>query len=275
MVCVPSIRAAASFASLTCSREQVYTVAIKAGATTLNIPDTVGFTTPSEFRRLVEYLREHVEGIEGVTISVHGHDDLGMAVANFLSAVEGGARQVEVTINGIGERAGNAAMEEIVMALHVRKAYYNPAFGRPADSEAPLTNIVLKEIYRSSKLVTALTGMAVQANKAIVGANAFAHESGIHQHGMLANPLCYEIMTPESVGASKTNLVLGKHSGRAALRHRIEQLGYTLDREELQHTYYRFVALADRKKNIYDQDLVGILPEQIRERRHVPVSELD
>ena len=181
MVCVPSIRAAASFASLTCSREQVYTVAIKAGATTLNIPDTVGFTTPSEFRRLVEYLREHVEGIEGVTISVHGHDDLGMAVANFLSAVEGGARQVEVTINGIGERAGNAAMEEIVMALHVRKAYYNPAFGRPADSEAPLTNIVLKEIYRSSKLVTALTGMAVQANKAIVGANAFAHESGIHQ----------------------------------------------------------------------------------------------
>jgi hypothetical protein len=159
----------------------VYTVAIKAGATTLNVPDTVGFTTPSEFRRLVEYLREHVEGIEDVTISVHGHDDLGMAVANFLSAVEGGARQVEVTINGIGERAGNAAMEEVVMALHVRKAYYNPAFGRPAESEAPLTNIVLKEIYRSSKLVTALTGMAVQANKAIVGANAFAHESGIHQ----------------------------------------------------------------------------------------------
>jgi len=246
---------------------QVYTVAIKAGATTLNVPDTVGFTTPSEFRGLVQYLREHVEGIEGVTISVHGHDDLGMAVANFLAAVEGGARQVEVTINGIGERAGNAAMEEVVLALHVRKAYYNPAFGRPADSEAPLTNIVLKEIYRSSKLVTALTGMAVQANKAIVGANAFAHESGIHQDGILKNRLTYEIIDASTIGLDDAfrNIVLGKHSGRAAFKSRLSELGINLTEDEMNKAFLRFKELADKKKEITNMDLESIVNDEVQD----------
>ena len=203
-------------------------------------------------------VRERIPAIteKGVILSSHCHDDLGLAVANSLAAVQNGARQVECTINGIGERAGNAALEEIAAALFVRADYYGIS-----------TGIKLDKLNPTSQTLAQLITFGPSPNKAIVGANAFAHESGIHQHGMLANPLCYEIMTPESVGASKTNLVLGKHSGRAALRHRIEQLGYTLDREELQHTYYRFVALADRKKNIYDQDLIGLLPQQIRDRK--------
>jgi 2-isopropylmalate synthase len=198
-------------------------------------------------------------------LSAHCHDDLGLAVANSLAAIQAGARQVECTINGIGERAGNAALEEIASALYVRGDYFGLT-----------TSIKLDKLYPTSEVLGQLITFRPSPNKAIVGANAFAHESGIHQHGMLANPLCYEIMTPQLVGVAKTLLILGKHSGRAALRHRLEQLGFTtISREELQNVYYRFVALADRKKNIYDQDLVGLLPDSIRERRSEPVSELD
>ena len=179
---------------------ELYSRAIAAGATTINVPDTVGYTTPAEFYQLIKGLRENVRGIDSVTISVHGHDDLGMAVANFLSAVEGGARQLECTINGIGERAGNAALEELVMALHVRKSYYNKYMGRPDESATALTNVKTTEIYKTSRLVSTLTGMVVQPNKAIVGANAFAHESGIHQDGVLKNKRTYEIMDAESIG---------------------------------------------------------------------------
>lgn len=179
---------------------ELYSRAIEAGATTINVPDTVGYTTPAEFYLLIKNLRENVRGIDGVTISVHGHDDLGMAVANFLSAVEGGARQLECTINGIGERAGNAALEELVMALHVRKSYYNKYMGRPDEAQTALTNVKTTEIYKTSRLVSTLTGMVVQPNKAIVGANAFAHESGIHQDGVLKHKRTYEIMDAESIG---------------------------------------------------------------------------
>ena len=219
-----------------------------------------GFTTPSEFRELIRYLRKHVVGIEDVTLSVHGHNDLGMAVANFLGAIEGGARQVEVTINGIGERAGNAAMEEVVMALHVRKQYYNPMFGRDPSDQDALTNINMKEIYRSSKLLTSMTGMFVQPNKAIVGANAFAHESGIHQDGMLKNKLTYEIIDASTIGIEDSDgIVLGKHSGRAAFRSRIDQMGITLTDDELNKAFVRFKDLADKKKEISTADLEAII----------------
>jgi 2-isopropylmalate synthase len=238
---------------------ELYTVAIKAGATTLNVPDTVGFTTPGEFRELIMYLRTHVEGIEEVTLSVHGHNDLGMAVANFLGAIEGGARQVEVTINGIGERAGNAALEEVIMALHVRKQYYNQFFGRDPMDQGALTNIKMKEIHRSSKLVTSLTGMFVQPNKAIVGANAFAHESGIHQDGMLKNKLTYEIIDASTIGIDNNDgIVLGKHSGRAAVRSKLEQMGMVLTDDELNKTFVRFKELADKKKEITTADLEAL-----------------
>ena len=241
-------------------------VAVEAGATTINMPDTVGYSTPEEYAQMFREVRERVPAVDekGVILSSHCHDDLGLAVANSLAAISAGARQVECTINGIGERAGNAALEEIAAALYVRKDRYGVT-----------TDIKLDQIYATSQVLGQIITFKPSPNKAVVGDNAFAHESGIHQHGMLANPLCYEIMTPALVGVAKTHLVLGKHSGRAALRHRLEQLGYTLSREELQHTYYRFVALADRKKNIYDQDLIGILPDEIRERRHEPVAELD
>jgi len=238
--------------------------AIRAGATTLNIPDTVGYTTPDEFGALIRGIRENVPGADGVILSVHCHNDLGLATANALAGILAGARQAEVTINGIGERAGNTSLEEVVMTLATRAA----KFGLK-------TGIDTTQLFRLSRLVSTVTGMVVQPNKAIVGANAFAHESGIHQDGMLKHQATYEIMRPESVGVTQTSLVLGKHSGRAALRHRLEQLGFALNREELQHVYYGFVALADRKKNIYDQDLIGLLPDQIRERRHEAVSELD
>jgi 2-isopropylmalate synthase len=241
-------------------------VAVEAGATTINMPDTVGYSTPEEYGRMFVEVRERVHAVdaEGVVLSSHCHDDLGLAVANSLAAITAGARQVECTINGIGERAGNAALEEIAAALYVRGDRYGVS-----------TGIKLENLYSTSQVLGQIITFRPSPNKAIVGDNAFAHESGIHQHGMLANPLCYEIMTPALVGVAKTHLVLGKHSGRAALRHRLEQLGFTLSREELQHTYYRFVAMADRKKNIYDQDLVGIVPDQIREKRREPVSELD
>jgi 2-isopropylmalate synthase len=241
-------------------------VAVEAGATTINMPDTVGYTTPAEYGRMFRDVREQIAAVDaqGIILSSHCHDDLGLAVANSLAAIEAGARQVECTINGIGERAGNAAVEEIAAALYVRADHYGVT-----------TGIKLDQLYPTSQVLGNIITFKPSPNKAIVGANAFAHESGIHQHGMLANPLCYEIMTPALVGVSKTNLVLGKHSGRAALRHRLEELGFSLDRDELQHTYYRFVALADRKKNIYDQDLIGILPDEIRARRHMPVQEVN
>jgi 2-isopropylmalate synthase len=241
-------------------------VAVEAGATTINMPDTVGYTTPEEYGQMFLEVRARVPAIdaEGIVLSSHCHDDLGLAVANSLAAISSGARQVECTINGIGERAGNAALEEIAAALYVRGDHYGVS-----------TSIKLENLYPASQVLGQIITFRPSPNKAVVGENAFAHESGIHQHGMLANPLCYEIMTPALVGVSRTHLVLGKHSGRAALRNRLEQLGFALTREELQQTYYRFVALADRKKSIYDQDLIGILPDQIREKRHAAVSELD
>jgi 2-isopropylmalate synthase len=241
-------------------------VAIEAGATTINMPDTVGYSTPEEYGQMFREVRERIPAVdaEGIILSSHCHDDLGLAAANSLAAINAGARQVECTINGIGERAGNASLEELAAALHVRSERYGVT-----------TNIKLDQLYPTSQVLGQIITFKPSPNKAIVGANAFAHESGIHQHGMLANPLCYEIMTPALVGVSRTSLVLGKHSGRAALRHRLEQLGYTLSREELQQTYYRFAALADRKKNIYDLDLIGILPDPIRDRKQEPVVEMD
>ncbi len=241
-------------------------VAVEAGATTINMPDTVGYSTPEEYAQMFREVRERIPAVDekGIILSSHCHDDLGLAVANSLAAISAGARQVECAVNGIGERAGNAALEEIAAALYVRKDHYGVT-----------TSIQLDQIYATSQVLGQIITFKPSPNKAVVGDNAFAHESGIHQHGMLANPLCYEIMTPALVGVAKTHLVLGKHSGRAALRHRLEQLGFQVSRDELQHIYYRFVALADRKKNIYDQDLIGLLPDQIRERRHEPVAELD
>jgi 2-isopropylmalate synthase len=241
-------------------------VAIQAGATTINMPDTVGYSTPEEYGQLFREVRERIPEVNanGIILSSHCHDDLGLAVANSLAAVAAGARQIECTINGIGERAGNAAIEEIAAALFVRADHYGVS-----------TSIKLDHLVPASQTLAQLITFGPSPNKAIVGANAFAHESGIHQHGMLANPLCYEIMTPASVGAASTTLVLGKHSGRAALRNRLEQLGYAVDREELQQVYYRFVALADRKKNIYDQDLIGLLPQQIRDRRPMVYADND
>jgi 2-isopropylmalate synthase len=224
---------------------------IDAGATTVNIPDTVGYTVPSEFSLLIASIRENVRGIENATISVHCHNDLGLAVANSIAAVEAGARQVECTINGIGERAGNAALEEIVMTMRVR-----------ADRLPFITGVRTEEICPTSQALSGILGFPVQPNKAIVGCNAFAHEAGIHQHGVLSNPLCYEIMTPESVGLPSNRIVLGKHSGRHALSRRYEELGYRLAGAELDGVYKRFTELADRKKNVYDRDLISLLPSR-------------
>lgn len=243
---------------------EVYSRAIAAGATTINVPDTVGYTTPQEFKTLIEGIKSQVRGIDDVTISVHGHNDLGLAVANFLAAVEGGARQLECTINGIGERAGNAALEELVMALNVRKSYFNHYFNRLEDCEKSLTNINTREIYKASRLVSGMTGMSVQANKAIVGANAFAHESGIHQDGVLKNKRTYEIMDAASIGITEdNNIVLGKHSGRAAFRSRLSDLGFALSDDELNRAFGRFKELADKKKTISNLDLECIVNDEI------------
>ncbi len=231
---------------------RVFQAAIEAGATTINVPDTVGYTTPDEFARLIKYLQENTPGIEKAVISVHCHDDLGLAVANSLAAVVAGATQVECTINGLGERAGNASLEEIVMALRVRNDHFK------AD-----TGIVTEHIYRTSRLVSALTGIAVQPNKAIVGENAFAHESGIHQDGVLKERSTYEIMTPQSIGVPQSRLVLGKHSGRHAFRERLRELGYNLDASEIEKAYQRFIELADRKKHVTDRDIQAIVEEEI------------
>src|SRR5690242_4424210 len=233
---------------------QVVEVAIASGATTVNIPDTVGYTVPDEFAELFRYLRKNVRGIDTVRLSVHCHDDLGMAVANSLTAVVAGARQIECTINGIGERAGNCALEEVVMALRTRNDFYN------AD-----TNIVTNRLVPTSRLVSNITGIQVQRNKAIVGRNAFAHEAGIHQDGMLKERSTYEIMRPEDVGLSKTDLVLGKHSGRAALADRAKALGYHLTGEQLQTVFEEFKVLADKKKDIYDGDLAALCEENFQD----------
>ena len=244
---------------------EVIEAAIAAGATTINIPDTVGYTTPTEFGELIAGIDRHVPNIGDAVLSVHGHNDLGLAVANFLEAVKNGARQLECTINGIGERAGNAALEELVMALHVRRRYFNPFFGRDADSPTPLTAVRTEEITKTSRLVSNLTGMVVQPNKAIVGANAFAHESGIHQDGVLKNRLTYEIVDARTVGLSDNRISLGKLSGRSAVRARLEELGYDLSREDLDDAFARFKDLADRKREITDRDLEAIVSEQVQQ----------
>jgi 2-isopropylmalate synthase len=225
--------------------------AIKAGATTLNIPDTVGYTTPDEFGRLIAGIMEHTPGIEKAIVSVHCHDDLGLATANALAGIQAGARQVEVTINGIGERAGNTSLEEVVMTLHTRRAAFSLECG-----------IDTTQIARVSRMVSNYTGIPVAPNKAVVGANAFAHEAGIHQDGMLKNQMTYEIMRPETVGLGRSQLVLGKHSGRHALRVRLQELGYELSDQELFTAFERFKELADKKKTITDADLEALIEDQ-------------
>jgi 2-isopropylmalate synthase len=227
---------------------------IDAGATTINIPDTVGYSNPWEFGDRIRYVFKHVPNVERAVISVHCHNDLGLAVANSLAAVKAGAGQVECTINGIGERAGNASLEEIVMNIHTRKDFFGFT-----------TGINTTQIYRASRLVSNRTGMLVQPNKAIVGSNAFAHEAGIHQDGVLKERTTYEIMTPESVGWKGTSMVLGKHSGRHAFRERLEQLGYQLDSDVFEKAFERFKILADKKKEIYDADLATIVADESRD----------
>ena len=232
---------------------ELFSETVRAGAVVLNVPDTVGYTTPDEMHSLISRLMNEVYQSDQVIFSVHCHNDLGMAVANSIAAVRAGARQVECTINGIGERAGNASMEEIVMALKTRQQYFKFK-----------TGIHTEQIYPTSKLLSQITGVDVQPNKAIVGANAFAHEAGIHQHGVLKNPLTYEIMTPQSVGIKASNLVLGKHSGRHALSNRIKQLGYKLNDVELNQIFQEFKRLADIKKQIFDEDLEALVTHGIR-----------
>ena len=231
---------------------EVVEAAIEAGATTVNIPDTVGYATPSHYAHVIQTLTERVPNIGRAIISVHCHNDLGLAVANSLAACEVGARQVECTINGIGERAGNAALEEVVMALKTRHDYYGLE-----------TNIKTERLYPMSRMVSSITGMAVQRNKAIVGRNAFAHEAGIHQDGMLKERSTYEIMRPEEVGVPKTDLVLGKHSGRHALRDRVDELGYHLNDAQMEILFNDFKALADKKKEVYDEDLIVLIEKHI------------
>jgi 2-isopropylmalate synthase len=244
---------------------EVLTKAIAAGATTINIPDTVGYTTPGEFGAIIRGIKENVPNIDDAIISVHGHNDLGLAVANFLEAVKNGARQLECTINGIGERAGNAALEELVMALHVRRQYFNPFLGRPADCQESLTNIDTRQIYKTSRLVPNLTGMFVQPNKAIVGANAFAHESGIHQDGVLKHKQTYEIMDAQSIGLTDNQIVLGKLSGRHAFASRLKELGFDLSDTELNNAFLKFKTVADKKKEVTDWDLESIVNAEIQQ----------
>lgn len=227
---------------------RVFEAAIDAGATVINVPDTVGYTTPEEFYTLIKSIKENVPNIDKAVIAVHCHNDLGMAVANTLAAARAGATQLECTLNGIGERAGNAALEEIVMALKTRQHTFN------LDCRIDTT-----QIHRSSKLISSITGVSVQPTKAIVGANAFAHEAGIHQHGVLAEKSTYEIMTPESIGLSKNTMVLGKHSGRHAFEDRLKTLGYSLSKEELDQTFEKFKVLADKKKVVQDADIEVLL----------------
>jgi 2-isopropylmalate synthase len=235
---------------------EVFTRAIEAGATTLNVPDTVGYTTPKEYADLMAYLQEHVPGIDDVVISVHCHNDLGMGTANTLAAIAAGARQAEVTVNGIGERAGNTALEEVVMALTTRGDQFGRAY----------TNITSSRIVPTSRLISSITGLDVQVNKAIVGENAFAHEAGIHQDGMLKERTTYEIMNPADVGWEGTKLVLGKHSGRAGFKNALNELGLKLPDEEIHEAYLSFLALADKKKRVTAADLVALVKNQVQTR---------
>ncbi len=236
---------------------QMVATVIEAGATIINLPDTVGYCVPGEYASLFELLRERVPQTKGVTLSSHCHNDLGLAVANTLAAVAAGAQQVECTINGIGERAGNAALEEVAAAMMVRKDQFPVTHG-----------LVLENIYPASRMLSDIIGFAPQPNKAVVGRNAFAHEAGIHQHGVLANPLTYEIMRPAAFGVPHNQIVLGKHSGRRALAHRLEELGAVLEGRDLDIAYERFMALADRKKGVFDLDLLALVPS-----RKPPASE--
>ena len=237
---------------------QVFGVAIAGGATIINVPDTVGYMNPNEFGDKIRYIKEHTPGIENAIISVHCHDDLGLANANTLAAIKAGARQVEGTINGLGERAGNVAIEEVVMALKTRHDYFGDL----------QVNIDTKQFTKVSKLVSRLTGVVVPPNKPIVGSNAFAHESGIHQHGMMSNPETYEIMTPESVGAEKTDLVLGKHSGRHAFADHLAKLGFqSFTEEKINDLFGKFKELADRKKQVYDDDIVALVVDNLHHKK--------
>ncbi len=237
---------------------RVFEAVIAAGATCINVPDTVGYSMPEEFGALIKSIKENVRGIEKVDLSVHCHNDLGLAVANSLAAIRAGATQAECTINGIGERAGNAALEEIVMAVATRQDFFGYT-----------TNINTKQIYNSSRLISAITGVPVQPNKAVVGKNAFAHEAGIHQHGVLANKKTYEIMTPESIGLPENAIVLGKHSGKHAFCERLKELGYVLDEQRVNESFERFKELADRKKEVSDMDLRALVE---MERFEIPMD---
>jgi 2-isopropylmalate synthase len=229
-------------------------VAVDAGATVINLPDTVGYTVPHEYASMFRLMKERIRGAENIVFSSHCHNDLGLAVANSLAALEAGARQVECTINGIGERAGNAALEELAAAMHVRH------------DQLPFRhNLDLKQLYPTSQMLSEVITFAPAPNKAVVGSNAFSHEAGIHQHGVMSNPLCYEIMTPSQVGVPANKMVLGKHSGRHALNHRLKELGYSLSRTDLDLAYERFVEVADRKKSVFDQDLVSIMLTHLRQ----------
>jgi len=231
---------------------KVFEAVIDAGATTVNLPDTVGYAIPEEYGDLIKYVMENTPNIDKAVLSVHCHNDLGLATSNTLSAIKAGARQVEVTINGIGERAGNTSLEEVVMSLNTRPNFFPQT-----------TSIDTKRIYPTSRLVSMITGILVQPNRAIVGANAFAHEAGIHQDGILKNPMTYEIMKPESIGLSKNNLVLGKHSGRHALNSHIQEMGYDLSKEELDTVFQKFKTLADKKKSIQDEDIEALINEGV------------
>ena len=231
---------------------KVFEAVIEAGATTVNLPDTVGYAIPEEYGDLIKYVMENTPNIDKAVLSVHCHNDLGLATSNTLSAIKAGARQVEVTINGIGERAGNTSLEEVVMSLNTRPNFFPQT-----------TSIDTKRIYPTSRLVSMITGILVQPNRAIVGANAFAHEAGIHQDGILKNPMTYEIMKPESIGLSKNNLVLGKHSGRHALNSHIQEMGYDLSKEELDTVFQKFKTLADKKKSIQDEDIEALINEGV------------
>ena len=241
---------------------QACQVAVDAGATVLNLPDTVGYAVPEEYGEMFRQVREHLGDPDHITLSAHCHDDLGLAVANSLAAVRAGVRQIECTVNGIGERAGNAALEEIAVALAVRKESFGVA-----------TKLKLNELYKSSRLLTEITGAQVAPNKAVVGANAFAHEAGIHQDGIIKNPLTYEIISPEAVGVPSRSLVLGKHSGRHALRMSLNELGYQPSEEELAECYRRVTSFADESKQVRARDLMTIAHEVIRRKSVVVVSE--
>lgn len=237
---------------------KIFEAAIAAGATTINLPDTVGYAIPGEFAELVKYVMAHTPNMHKAVLSIHCHNDLGLATANTLAAIGAGARQAEVTVNGIGERAGNTSLEEVVMAIHTRPNFLPMS-----------TGVNTEQIYPTSRLVSMITGIIVQPNKAIVGANAFAHEAGIHQDGVLKNPMTYEIMKPETVGINTNKLVLGKHSGRHALRDRLREMGYELSDEELNQVFTRFKDLADKKKHVMDEDLEAIVTEGVLRTKEV------